>query len=106
MKRGFLFAFFATIAGGARAQGQTATPNVEVGFDYPLVHATSASGGNQPTSTTGFTIQSISGETAWHKLLERGFKDLATGGASSYTMHQRGLYIGGMNVEPVAVITR
>jgi hypothetical protein len=40
------------------------------------------------------------------KPLKRGFKDLATGGASSFTMRQRGLYTGGMNVELVAVITR
>ncbi len=38
--------------------------------------------------------------------IETVFKDLATGGASSFTMRQRGLYTGGMNVEPVGDITR
>jgi hypothetical protein len=44
MKRNFLFALFVAIAGGACAQKHAATPIVEVGFDYSLVHATSASG--------------------------------------------------------------
>jgi|HubBroStandDraft_1064217.scaffolds.fasta_scaffold1835682_2 hypothetical protein len=62
MKRGFLSAFFVTIAGSARAQEQTATPTVEVGFDYSLVHATSASGGNQLTSKGGVSRSKASRE--------------------------------------------
>lgn len=52
------------------------------------------------------SIQNVSGETAWHELLKQGFKKLAPGGAGLFTMRQRGLYTGDMNVEPVAVITR
>ena len=53
MKRGFLFLLFVTIAGAACAQEQAATPVVEVGLDYSLVHATSAPGGNQLTGNGG-----------------------------------------------------
>jgi hypothetical protein len=50
--------------------------------------------------------QSLSGETIWHKLLKREFKESAIGGANSFMMRQRGLYTNNMNVEPVAVIIR
>jgi opacity protein-like surface antigen len=53
MKRSFLFALFVTIAGSAWAQEQPSAPVVEVGLDYSLVHATSASDGNQLTSNGG-----------------------------------------------------
>ncbi len=49
MKRSLLSALFVTIAGSACAEEQLVTPIVEVGFDYSLVHATSAFGGNQLT---------------------------------------------------------
>lgn len=50
-------------------------------------------------------MQNISGEMVWHEQLKRGFNELAIGGAGSFTMHQRGLYTGNMNVEPVAATT-
>lgn len=53
MKRSFLFALFVTITGSGWAQEQAATPVVEVGLDYSLVHGTSAYGGNQLTSNGG-----------------------------------------------------
>jgi hypothetical protein len=106
MKRNFLFALFVTIAGSACAREQAATI-VEAGFDYSLVQTTSTSGGNQLTSNGGASGFKASGEkTVWYKLLKREFKELAFGGASSFTIRRRGLYTGSMSVEPVGVITR
>jgi opacity protein-like surface antigen len=53
MKRGLLFGLFVMITGVASAQEQAATPVVEVGLDYSLVHTTSAPGGSQITSNGG-----------------------------------------------------
>ena len=62
MKRSFLFALLVPIAGNACAQEQTATSIVEVGFDYSLAHAASASGGNQLTSNGGVSRSKASRE--------------------------------------------
>lgn len=53
----------------------------------------------------GFEVQDILGEIVWHKRSKRELKDLASGGASSFTMRQRGLCTGGMHAGPVAVTT-
>lgn len=62
MKRSLLFALFVTIAGSACAEEQAATPIVEAGFDYSLLHATSAFGGNQLTSNGVVSPSKASGE--------------------------------------------
>lgn len=51
-------------------------------------------------------IQSMSGEAIWRKLSKQGFKDLVTGGASSFTIRPRGQYTGSTNAGRVAVIIR
>ena len=62
MKRSFFLALLVTIAGSGCAQEQGATPIVEVGFDHSLVHATSASGGNQLTNNGGVSRSKASRE--------------------------------------------
>jgi opacity protein-like surface antigen len=53
MKRSYLFGLFVMVASAASAQEQPATPIVEVGLDYSLLHSTSTPGGSQITSNGG-----------------------------------------------------